>query len=272
MNGTNVLVVALLAVLPSPASAGKETKLREISWAALGKEGRLASGLAVHPDGSLLLDSTSPEGLRMTLVEIENPGVTANRYVVRGRIRYTGVAGEGFLEMWSFFEDGSHYFSRTLDEVGPMQKIRGTSDWRDFGLYFDATGATTPLQKLTIGIVLPGAGEAALSDLTLVQLEGGMALDSRIWGGVAGAGLGCFCALLGTLAGVGRGRTFVLVGLRVLMAAGLAGLAVGVFLRSGNYPMVLLSAIALAVSALSFPAAKKRYEELELRRMHAMDV
>jgi hypothetical protein len=104
-----------------------------------------------------------------------------------------------------------------------------------------------------------------------VQLEGGLAFDARLWGGVAGAGLGCFCALLGTLAGAGRGRTFVLFGLRALMAAGVVGLAIGILLRGASHPIVLLSAIALAVSGLSLPAAKKRYEELELRRMHAMD-
>jgi hypothetical protein len=64
----------------------------------------------------------------------------------------------------------------------------------------------------------------------------------------------------------------VLVGLKLLMVAGGIGLAIGVFRGAGDSPVILLSAIALAVSALSFPAAKKRYEELELRRMHAMDV
>jgi hypothetical protein len=152
-----------------------------------------------------------------------------------------------------------------------MQKIRGTSDWRDFGLYFDATGAKTPLQKLMIGIVLPGEGEVAISNLTLVQVEGGMGPDPRAWGGIAGATLGCLGALLGMLAGAGRARTFVLATLKILMAAGVVGLAIGVFLRAGNYPILLVSAIALVVSVLSFPAVKRRYEELELRRIHAMD-
>ncbi len=272
MNRTIAAALAVIALHASAASASKETKVRDISWAALRDEGRLASGLEVQPDGSLLLKSVSAQGLRLTLIEIENPGVTADRYVIRGRVRYREVTGDGFLEMWNVFEDGGSYFTRTLAEAGPLQKINGTSDWREFGLYFDATGAKTPLEKLIVGIVLPGSGEVSIGNLTLAELEGRMPLDPGRWGGVAGAALGCLCALLGTLAGAGRARTFVLAGLKVLMAAGVLGLAIGIFLRANNYPVVLLSAIALAVSALSLPAARKRYEELELRRMRAMDV
>jgi hypothetical protein len=145
-------------------------------------------------------------------------------------------------------------------------------------LYFDATGAKSGVAKLVIGVVLPGAGEVEISNMTLFELDSGMSFGSASrWGGVAGALLGVFGALFGTLAGAGRARTFVLAGLKTLMAAGVAGLALGVFALSRSapyetyYPLLLLSAIALAIPALTLGGVRKRYEEIELRRMRAMD-
>lgn len=276
MKSTLVLAVLVL-VLPRGGIAAERT-LREISWSTLRDQGALAAGLQVEPDGSLSVTSKPEEALGMTLVEIANPGVTKSRYVVRGRIRYRGVAGDGYLEMWSLFGDGGRYFTRTLGDAGPLQKITGSSEWREFGLYFDATGAKAPLEKLTIALVLPRGGEVSISNMTLVELDGGIVLrDAGRWGGIGGGTLGVVGALLGALAGAGRARTFVLVGLKTLAAAGIVGLLFGVVaLFRGDwyqayYPLVLVSAIAFGVSSLCLPGVRRRYEELELRRMRALD-
>jgi hypothetical protein len=181
--------------------------------------------------------------------------------------------------MWNLFGDGGHYFTRTLADSGPLQKITGSSDWRDFGLYFDATGASAPPEKLTVGLVLPDAGEVAISNLTLVELDPGMPLEhAGRWGGIAGGVLGLAGALLGSLAGMGRARTFVLAGFKALMVAGVVGLALGILAVVRRdpyevyYPLLLISAVALAVPAFTLPGVRKRYEELELRRMRALDV
>jgi hypothetical protein len=279
MNGRLVLVVLLLFAFRPVRGDAAERKLRDITFRALAEQGALAPGLEVQPDGSLSLVAREGEGLTVTLVEIANPGITRDRYVVRGRVRYRGVVGDGYLEMWNVFGDGGRYFTRTLGDSGPLQKITGDSEWRDFGLYFDATGAKSPVEKLVIGLVLPGAGEVSLSDMTLVELDSAALRESTgWWGGIAGGILGVIGALLGTLAGAGRARTFVLGGLKALMAAGVVGLALGVYAFSRSapygtyYPLLLLSAIALAVPALSLPGVRKRYEEQELRRMRALDV
>ena len=275
MKGRIVLAVLLLFAFRGYAA---ERKLRDVSWKALADQGALAPGLVVGPDGSLSLVAKAGEGLTMTLVEVVNPGITRDRYVVRGRVRYRGVVGDGYLEMWNVFGDGGRYFTRTLDNSGPLQKIAGSSEWRPFDLYFDATGAKAPVAKLTIGVVLPGAGEVSISDMTLVELDSAAPRGSTgWWGGIAGSILGVMGALLGALAGAGRARTFVLGGLKALMAAGVVGLALGVYAFSRSapygtyYPLLLLSAIALAVPALSLPGVRKRYEEQELRRMRALD-
>lgn len=273
---SRMLALVLLAT-PRIGNASERT-LREISWSALRDQGALAEGLEVQSDGSLSVTSPGSAGLAVTLAEISNPGITSTHYVVRGRVRYQGVAGNGFLEMWNVFADGGRYFTRTTLNAGPLQKITGSSEWRDFGLYFDATDAKAPVEKLIIGLVLPGPGEVSLSKMALVELPGGMPQkDSGWWGAIAGGALGVIGALLGSLAGAGRARTFVLAGLKTMMAAGVIGLALGIFALSRSapyqtyYPLFLLSSIALAVPGFTLPGVRKRYEELELRRMWALD-
>lgn len=272
------LVLTLLLFVPWTADVAAERQLQEISWIALRDQGALPAGLRVQPDGSLLVRSEAGKGLGVTLVEIASPGITADRYVVRGRVRYRGVVGDGYLEMWNLFGDGGRYFTRTLADIGPLQKITESSDWRDFGLYFDATGAKAPPEKLTIGLVLPGAGEVSISSLTLSELDAGEALENpgRFWG-IAGAFLGTVGAILGSLAGAGRARTLVLTGLNIMMATGAVGLVLSILflVRSdpyhASYPLLVLSTIALAVPAFSLRGIRRRYEELELRRMSALD-
>jgi hypothetical protein len=273
-----ILVIAVLLFVARKEVAAAEKPLREISWVALRDQGTLAEGLVVQADGSVSIASRGGQGLSVTLVEIANPGISKDQYVVRGRVRYVGVIGDGYLEMWNLFGDGSRYFTRTIGDAGPFQKIAGSSEWRDFGLYFDATGADAPPEKLIIGLVLPGAGEVSISNMTLVELDAGMALkDTGRWGGIVGGILGVVGAILGSLAGAGRARKFVLAGFKALMVAGVAGLALGIVALFRNdpyqtyYPLLLVSAIALAVPAFALPGVRKRYEELELRRMRALD-
>ncbi len=69
----------------------------------------------------------------------------------------------------------------------------------------------------------------------------------------------------------------MLAALKVLMVLGVAGLALGIVtvVRNGPYqvyyPLLLISTIALAVPAFTLPGVRKRYQELELRRMRALD-
>ena len=51
---------------------------------------------------------------------MEAPAVTGDSYAITGKVAYEGVEGDGYLEMWSVFPDGSRYFSRTLDDAGPL--------------------------------------------------------------------------------------------------------------------------------------------------------
>jgi hypothetical protein len=62
--------------------------------------------------------TADPGGGQLPLVTIAAPDLGTIGYTVRGDVRYRDVAGDGYLEMWSVFADGSRYFTRTLATEG----------------------------------------------------------------------------------------------------------------------------------------------------------
>ena len=105
--------------------------------------------------------------------------VTSAHYAIVGKLKYTNVSAGSYLEMLSYFapdkEGGPEqmYFSRTLGDSGPMAKLEGTDEGRDFLLPFDATGAKTKLVRLVLNLHLTGPGGVELSDVKLVQYPEG---------------------------------------------------------------------------------------------------
>jgi len=273
-----VFTALLPFMLMAADVAVAENVVREIAWPA-----SLPDGVTLEADGSLTVTSSSDEGLSVTLVEVDAPEITTDRYVVRGRVRYQNVSGKAYLEMWNVFPD-ERYFTRTNLDEGPMRAITGSSEGRDFILPFDATGAGVPPERLVINVVMPGRGEISLSSLTLAELEdgerplGAAGARAGLWGGLAGALLGTFGGLLGWLGGKGKAKAFVLSGFRTMMVLGGVALVVGVVALARGagyavyYPLLLIGALALFVPASRLPHLRKRYEEIELRRMSAIDV
>ncbi len=104
-----------------------------------------------------------------TLKTILTAHETELNHAVGGEIRYSDVAGTGFVEMWTHCENGAHYFSRTRGEAGPMAKLSGTSEWRPFLLPFFGE-ANTVLSKLQINLMLPGGGTVEFRNVALYQL------------------------------------------------------------------------------------------------------
>jgi hypothetical protein len=225
--------------------------------------------------------SAPASGGTFPLGTIEQPQVPADGYAVVGRIRYEGVEGQGFLEMWSEFADGSRYFSRTLAGEGPEALLSGSSGWRDFELPFFLDGAPPP-RGLEIGVVLPGAGTVEVGPLDLVSLGAG---DGAWWsdrtaglaGGIAGSVIGIFGALIGWLVSRGRARSFTLGAMRAGVAFGVALLLLGAVAVAVSqpyavvYPTLLSGVILVAVFGGLLPTARRAYAEHELRRMRALD-
>lgn len=245
------------------------------------------------PDGRITVMTPDPGGGPRVLpfVSRGTPEVTADDYAIVGRVRYGGaddatdMDGVGYLEMWSEFADGSRYFTRTLADDGPLQKLSGHSDGRPFRLPFHAAGPR-PV-RLTLDVVLPGRASVTLSDVQLVQGEPAAEAAARPtpwWAqdhstSLAVGLFGCigFVAFLEPLVrrGVAAYRLLVaaVVGVGLLGQAYFAW-AMAVVGHGDSWrawgPLLLCAACAWCVPAC-LPRLGRRYREAELRRMRAVD-
>lgn len=216
---------------------------------------------------------------------IEAPSIRGDAYAVTGSAAYEAVEGFGYLELWSEFPDGSRYFSRTLDESGPMAKLRGTSAARPFTLPFFLTPESPRPVRLEVNVVLPAGGRVVVSDVRLGAIEGAAAAPGAWWspetagwiGGAAGSAVGVLGALIGTFCSLGRARRFVIGGLYALVAFGGVLLVAGLVALAADqpyavwYPLLLMGALDPILAFSLLPTARRRFEALELRRIRALD-
>ncbi len=241
---------------------------------------RLVEGSATDTDQAAV-EIHGEAGQTLTpVVKVDNPPVTSHHYVVRGRVKYEGVAETAFLEMWSDFGARGAYFSRTLGEVGPMRSITGTSGWRDFELPFFAEPGMRP-EQLTINVVMPGTGTIVLSLLTIHSLEASAAWWSApqggLVGGVGGSVLGILGGAIGFLASRRRARHVVIALIATGLAAGIFALVAGVVALCLQqpffvaYPLLLLGGISTIVLGFNAPGILRRFREDEFRKIAALD-
>jgi len=269
-----------------------EEIIRSIQWQELAAAHALASGTAVAaPKGearpSLRVVHEGRDPVTFPLVTIERPGISAARYAVRGRVRYEGVAQGSYLEMWNHLSEGS-FFSRSMDHGGPMGRLEGSSEWRAFVLPFFNREDGSPPEKLVLNLVMAGAGTVEIGPVELVQFaaDEDVLADSTAWwsnrqagilGGILGSALGILGAVIGWLGSAARAKGFVLRTLHGIAWLGIGALVFGASAFAVGqpyavyYPLLLLGTISAGLG-FSLPRSLiKRYEELELGRMRALD-
>ena len=306
-------LVALLLVTPSGESFGAAAAAtttattidappqpREVTWQKTADEVEI--GEMEMPGQAKAVTAAKigfgPGGGTVRVLDLDKPGITQSSWSIEGKVRYANVIGDGYIEMWSHFPDGSAYFSRTLDTSGPMGVLHGKSEWREFKLPFFSQAGKVP-SKIEVNVVLPSGGTVWLGPAKLKQVIAqppaaatAIKKATRIgtvaapwwnaseggWiGGILGIVLGVFGALIGTLASTGRGRRLAIP----LMVGGVIVCAllliVGVIAwGSGQpyavwYPLILSGAIGVCVMGSLLPVMKRRVEELEMRKMTALD-
>ncbi|MGH7950489.1 MAG: hypothetical protein ACREFE_01010, partial [Limisphaerales bacterium] len=272
----------------------------KIDWNELAQKHELLGGQIISTSVStgevstLKIENTNDTPLQLQLFEISKPAISNLTYGFIGQVKYENVRGDGYLEMWNYFPSSgsssseTKFFSRTLGESGAAGKITGTSNWRMFSLPFNANGASKPPSRLEVNIFLPSRGTVYLRYLTLCQYNvgGSFPVASNSWwsgrtsgliGGIGGSIIGCFGALIGCLVGMGKARRFVLamtklfIGLGILLT--IAGL-IAVALKQPYavwYPLLLLGVILTSVLSMNLRGIKRRYEDLEIRRMASID-
>jgi len=228
------------------------------------------------------------------ITELPDPGITQPVYAIRGMVRYEDVAGEGYLQLDSDFGDRGTYFTKSLAEAGPLQKLSGSSDWRPFILPFYADtgdpGTTAPLaESLTLSLVLPGTGTVYLRDVALYQYAEGedpMAQatsfpgmrTAMLVGAIGGTLVGIWGGLIGLLASRGKARGFAIASANIMLIAGTVILAMGTYaFMSGQpyaawYPLTMLGVIIVVVVGIMRRVLPRRYASVELQKMQSMDL
>jgi hypothetical protein len=277
---------------------GAEQVLAEYDWRQLADSGQVTAGSPALVEGKSALKISNPNDtpLQAQILKIAKPAVAKMSYAIVGEIKYEGIAGDGYLEMWNYFPpvkagmpEGS-YFSRTLGVSGEMGKITGTSQWRRFMLPFDRTGASGPPTRLEMNLFLPGRGTVYLGPVKLVEypgsfMEGQNAVGNAWWsdrtsgwiGGIGGATLGSLGSLLAWLASRGKSRSFVLVTSIALVVVGVMATLAGIIALAMRQPygvwflLLLVGVLLLGIFTFRLQNYQKQYAELELRRMAAID-
>lgn len=253
-------------------------------------------------------ENTNNTPLQVQLIKIVKPELSTTAYAITGKIKYENVQGTGYMEMWNYFPPlkpgmpEGQYFSRTLGDSGEMGKISGTCDWRDFTLSFDPAGASGPPTRLEINLILPGRGTVYLTPVKLLKYSGGFSLStgskssnigssdgsmsaSGWWsanaapwvGGIGGPIIGFLGGLLGWLSQKGVARTLVLRAWKGCIAFGLICLvATAVAVAVGQpwfvaMPLFVFGFVSVTVFSATWSSARKRYDELEIRRMASID-
>jgi len=117
------------------------------------------------------------------------------------------------------------------------------------------------------------------ASISLAQVTPWWSDQTAAWiGGIGGSLLGLNGALLGTLGGLGRARRLVLTLLPIEIGLGVLALIAGLIaLLSGQpyavwYPLLLGGGIIAFVFGGLFPGVRRRYREIELRKVQALDM
>src|SRR5919108_3645787 len=121
---------ATLSLLLWASLGFAEDTLREVSWEKLQGDGQLSGGTVVPPGGGatfarLQVQNTREAPTAVTILTLDAPGVTGFPYALTGMVRYHGVTGAGYLEMWNSFPNGQRYFTRSLATSGPLKRLEG---------------------------------------------------------------------------------------------------------------------------------------------------
>ncbi len=286
--------LVVVGVLASCSLLRAEKTLRQVHWAQVERDGLLLGG-EVMPAGNgdtfdqLKIENKGDTSLTVHVLTIADPGVTTSTYALTGQVRYEDVVGDAYLEMQNQFGSDGAFYSRTLGRHQMTAKLSGTSAWRPFSLPFfvnaDRPGRPT---RIDLNVVLPGCGAVYLGSVRLVEYQAGedpLAIPGQWWsgrtagwiGGIGGSVVGLVGGLIGTLASFGRARRITLGMTTAFIMFGACAVAAGVVAAATGqpyavyYPLLLGGGICAVVLGCIRPQLRRRYEEVELRRMQAVD-
>lgn len=284
-----ILGAFAFAIAFSPTFAAHEES-RVLTWQSLQKDGKPLSGQLQPTDAEgrqgLRISNVGTTPTQFPIVVFNRLSPKANHFALEGQIRYQNVQGNACLEMWTVLPDGRRFFTRTLGEAGPLQKITGTSDWRPFSLPFDLSGQFPDHVTLEVNAFMPGQGIMDIGPLRIVNLSPETFQKRNIWwpdqtggwiGGALGMAIGLLMASVAFLARRGAPRKLIMAILIFVFTLGVicavAGIAAAVDYQpfAVCYPLLLAGVLAMVLTSVAYIRLRRHLRELELRKMQALD-
>lgn len=170
-----LLVLLLVIATPAYAQDSLSTKpLRTLAWSELKAQGAELPGTILaatdeRPFEALRVENKTGRARTITVATLQDPGITASRWMFSGQVHYEKVLGKGYLEILNTLTDGQTYFSRTLASEGPMAWMTGNSGWRPFELPFNAWKQGNRPTKILFNVILPQRGVVDLSPIAIYE-------------------------------------------------------------------------------------------------------
>src|SRR5262245_40032982 len=275
-----LLTTVLLLCLPAAVSHANDAGLSLPFIPADQRQPSAAPAEGPASEDALAVTGAA-SGSMTTIAILESPAIATHQYVVRGRVKYEQVSGDGYLELWNDFGPQGAFFTRSLAPSGKMGKLTGSSNWREFELPFLAEPGMRP-QRLTLNVVLPGAGKVTVAQATLIGVTSSgdwwTERQAGLLGGALGISLGILGALIGLSGAWSKLRPLKLplyfVGLSLSSVCLIAGLVALGLSQPWHvcYPLLLAGIIGIGVLAINLWQQFHRLRADELRRITAVDV
>jgi hypothetical protein len=261
--------------------------LRDYDWKDLARQQTLPGEVISMDGGSVLkIEDTNHTNylLRDFLVmKISDPAIIKKAYFLVCTMKYENVFGHAnsYLNLSCYVAPAAlGGDERNISGFAENNSVfYGTANWKSyrFAVVRDALeGLPTQLE---LHLVMNGPGTVYLRPIRLYGVTGSWWSPQQIAliGGIGGSVIGCFGALLGCLAGMGKARTFVLTTMKIFIALGILLTIAGFVAVVSNQPyavwyaLLLPGVILTLVFSLTLPSIQRRYDELEIRRMTSVD-
>lgn len=291
----------LCAALSATAQEPQEKVLRAYDWKDLMSQHPFPNSEIVSMDGmSVLKIENTNAPLEITFLTLTNSALIKKVQSIALDMKYENVQRElvpltnsfvythmppdrvpkrivsGSLKLLSYYSPDAEGGDETTN--ASWYDIDGTSNWKRHN------SAVTPYNeflpaKLELKLYLPRTGTVYLRSIKLVgaQTDWWSSQQGGLIGGIGGSVIGCLGGLLGCLAGLGKARRFVVGTTKILIVFGILMTIAGIVAIASSqpyavwYPLVLIGGILTFVCSGNFHTVKKRYDELEIRRMTSMD-
>ena len=169
-----MLFALLLAVTTTAPDSLAAKPMRTLVWSALKAQGADLPGTILpatdeRPFEALRFENKTGRARTFTVATLDDPGITADRWMFSGQVHYEKVLGKGYLELLNVLTDGDTYYSRTLAKTGPSAYLTGDSGWRPFALIFKAWKHGNRPKRIVLSVVLPERGVVDLSPVEIYE-------------------------------------------------------------------------------------------------------